>query len=122
MIRDVIDRGAVSIWMSKCIKLRRPSSVRVPPRCRGSCASCPLGASVRGVLTHRAPFRRGARQSFSNSFSCQRVIAASCPARFDDTYANWVRSFDWQTFYENYAEALSALMEEMARKYDYVLI
>lgn len=43
-------------------------------------------------------------------------------ARFDDTYADLVRSFDWQSFYENYAEALSALMEELARKYDYVLI
>lgn len=43
-------------------------------------------------------------------------------ARFDDTYPDLVRTFDWQQFYDMYAEVFPALARELSRRYDYVLI
>lgn len=43
-------------------------------------------------------------------------------ARFDNTYPELVRSFDWQLFYDAYAEVFPALTRELSRRYDYVLI
>ncbi|XXY93484.1 tetratricopeptide repeat protein [Sorangium sp. So ce296] len=43
-------------------------------------------------------------------------------ARFDDAYPERVRRFDWQAFYDAYAEVFPALAAELARRYDYVLI
>ncbi|HTN91700.1 MAG TPA: tetratricopeptide repeat protein [Sorangium sp.] len=43
-------------------------------------------------------------------------------ARFDDSYPERVRRFDWQAFYDAYAEVFPALAAELARRYDYVLI
>jgi cellulose biosynthesis protein BcsQ len=43
-------------------------------------------------------------------------------ARFDHGYPDLVRGFDWQGFYDDYAEVFPALAEEMAKRYDYVLI
>lgn len=43
-------------------------------------------------------------------------------ARFDESYAARVRSFDWQTFYETYAEVFPVLAAELGKRYDHVLI
>jgi tetratricopeptide (TPR) repeat protein len=43
-------------------------------------------------------------------------------ARFDDTYPELVRSFDWQRLYDLYAEVFPAFAKELSRRYDAVLI
>lgn len=43
-------------------------------------------------------------------------------AQFDQTYPDLVRSFDWQGFYDAYAGVFPTLAEELAKRYDYVLI
>lgn len=43
-------------------------------------------------------------------------------ARFDDTYPELVRSFDWQRLYDLYAEVFPAFAKELSRRYDMVLI
>jgi tetratricopeptide (TPR) repeat protein len=43
-------------------------------------------------------------------------------ARFDATYSELVRTFDWQGFYDDYAEVFSALVEELASRYDVILV
>lgn len=42
--------------------------------------------------------------------------------RFSSKYADRVRSFNWQTFYRDYAEVFSILSDELRQRYDYVLI
>src|SRR5262249_41633081 len=43
-------------------------------------------------------------------------------ACFDGTYPDMVRSFDWQEFYDEYAEVFPVVADELAKRYDYVLI
>ncbi|UQA62137.1 KGGVGR-motif variant AAA ATPase [Polyangium aurulentum] len=43
-------------------------------------------------------------------------------AMFDRTYPELVRKLNWQQFYQLYAEVFPALADELARRYDYVLI
>jgi hypothetical protein len=43
-------------------------------------------------------------------------------ALFDETYPELVRGFDWQGFYDDYAEVFPVLAEVLARRYDYVLV
>lgn len=43
-------------------------------------------------------------------------------ARFDATYPDLVRDFDWQQFYDEHREVLPVLAEELASRYDVVLI
>jgi tetratricopeptide (TPR) repeat protein len=43
-------------------------------------------------------------------------------ARFDQTYAHLVREFDWQDFYDSYAEVFPAFAAWLGQRYDYVLI
>ncbi|WP_437674180.1 KGGVGR-motif variant AAA ATPase [Sorangium sp. So ce131] len=43
-------------------------------------------------------------------------------ARFDEAYPERVRRFDWQAFYDAYAEVFPMLAVELGRRYDYVLI
>lgn len=42
--------------------------------------------------------------------------------RFDDGYAERVRRFDWQRFYDAYAEVFPVLARELGKRYDDVLI
>jgi cellulose biosynthesis protein BcsQ len=42
--------------------------------------------------------------------------------RFDEGYVGRVRSFGWKRFYDDYAEVFPILTEELAKRYDYVLI
>jgi cellulose biosynthesis protein BcsQ len=42
--------------------------------------------------------------------------------RFDETYPERVRTFDWQIFYEEFAEIFLALRDAWKERYDYVLI
>jgi tetratricopeptide (TPR) repeat protein len=43
-------------------------------------------------------------------------------ARFDGTYPELVRAFDWQGFYDDYAELFPALVDELGRRYDLILV
>lgn len=49
-------------------------------------------------------------------------IAFIATARFDKDYAERVRRFNWQAFYDAYAEVFPLLAAELSRRYDYVLI
>jgi len=43
-------------------------------------------------------------------------------ARFDATYPELVRIFDWQGFYDDYAEVFPAIVNELRDRYDVILI
>lgn len=43
-------------------------------------------------------------------------------AKLDGTYPELVRTFDWQRFYDDYAEVFPALVEELVSRYDMILV
>ncbi len=43
-------------------------------------------------------------------------------ARFDGTYADLVRTFDWQGFYDDWAEVFPALVDELGSRYGMILV
>lgn len=58
-----------------------------------------------------------------NSREPRQVAVDFIPAaRFDGTYSELVRSFDWQRFYDDYAELFPALVSELGSRYDQVLV
>jgi hypothetical protein len=117
---DRAQRGVIDLFKA----LRKRLRERLPPEVydpEDPASQRELRAIVRGVL--KSPgYRYGIRLRNPNRKNGSATLDFIAAGRFDEKYVERVRSFGWKRFYGEYAEVFPILADELANRYDYVLV